>query len=147
MEAPAVLIRPDLGKRPYRLKCRFKIEAHPDPERLRRGAASALEMFVRDMRKQGWEYDPRHPVKLDGPFPIVETVTLKTPHRLTSREMLAGVRQGARFLPQHETMAKPVTPLAMSEYWEFEVKAVFIRDTILTESPDPHEEKEMIQSR
>ena len=143
----SLLIRPDLGKRPYRLKCRFKIEASPPAERLRRGSITALELFVRDMALQGWEYTPKYKVELAGPFPVTEPMTLRTVRPPSSKEMLAGVRQGERFLAKSESLAQLVVPLSENEHWEYEIRAVFIRNTILTEHPDKHEELEVLRHR
>ena len=56
-----VLLRPDLGKRGYRMKCRFRIEAYPVPDRLKKATAEAAVLFIKDMRLREWEYTDRIP--------------------------------------------------------------------------------------
>lgn len=99
------------------------------------------EKFVVQMHQQGWEYDGRHPFKMTGPFPMVPVVTIR-PHRApTAKEMLSYVKNGARFLDNGENTASIVPPLALSEWWEYEIAGVFVRRQIMTEYPDPHEEQ------
>ena len=131
----------DLGKRPYRMKCRFTIEARPARERLKRGALQAHDLFVRDMAKQGWEYLPSERPRLKGPFTPVVPMTVRIRRPPTSREMLRAVAQGATFRAGPEDLAQTVTPLSQNESWEYELSLVFVRATIRFEVPDRHEEK------
>ena len=145
MKAPLIIIRPDLGKRAYRLKCRFVTEPYPSRERVKQGALKVLEWFIRDMAKEGWEYLSGERIRLNGPFAPVRPMTI---HRLRppgSREMLPGVVQGRRFRADAETIAGNVPPLPECETWEYEVAAVFAHKTILTELPDRHEELEALR--
>lgn len=136
-----LIIPRDLGRRCYRMKCRFVIEARPTRERLKQGALRAHDMFVRDMAKQGWEYLASEPPRLAGPFTPVVPMTIHRARAPTSREMLSAVSQGARFRAGEETLAQTVTPLDQNESWEYELSLVFVRETIRFEVPDRHEEK------
>jgi hypothetical protein len=127
--------------RPYRLKCRFKIDPHPGRARLNDEKVRVAEMFVRDMRKQGWEHDARYDdFTMKGPFPMVTTTTLHSRRSPTAREMAPSVASGARFLDNAGSGVLEVPPLALSEYWEYEIAGIFVRPQIMTEYPDPHEE-------
>ena len=137
----------DMGKRPYRLKCRFKIEPRPTRDSLKNGVLKTLDLFAGDMGKRGYEYAPKYGIRLDGPFVPVVPITVRRPQRIGSREMLPGVMQGNRYRDAGGSIARTVTPLSESEYWEYELAAVFIGNTILMETPDPHEEREMIKNR
>jgi len=134
------IIKPDLGKKPYRLKCRFAIDAYPHPDWLTKEAKKIAEQFVRDMKAQGWEHVPEYQFKIDGPFPKVTPMTVKQVRQPTAREMLPYILQGATFPDKGGTMAQDLLPLDQQEYWEFELSAVFFRETLLVEYPDPHEE-------
>ena len=131
----------ELGKKAYRLKSRFVIEARPSRERLKQGALRCMEMFIVDMHKRGWEHVSREWPRLKGPFTPVVPMTIHVRRPPSSREMEYAVRQGATFRAKPETLAQNVTPLEQNESWEYELSLVFIRDTIRFEVPDLHEEK------
>ena len=141
MNAPTLLLRPARDKKAYRLKCRFKIEAYPYPDRLERAKVRMAERFVEDMHKQGWEYAEQFGFKMKGPFPMVETMILRRPRQHSAKEMLAGVLAGNPYRDEGVDYAKPVLALDMQEYWEYELCATFSRMEILTEYPDAHEEE------
>lgn len=135
------IIRPSRDNKGYRLRCRFKIEPLPTRERLDREKVKVAEMFVVDMHKQGWEHDGREGFKMTGPFPMVPVMTIR-PHRVpTAEQMLPYVMNGARFLDTGENTASVVPPLALSEWWEYEIAGVFVRPQIMTEYADKHEEQ------
>lgn len=135
-----LLLRPDLGKKAYRLKCRFRIGALPRRDLLDKAKVQAAEWFVVDMRKQGFEYIDRFAVTMRGPFPCVDPMPLQKPKRLTARQMLAGILQGNKYRAANETLAQNVLPLGESEHWEYELSMVFAHKTMLAERPDKHEE-------
>lgn len=146
-----LILRPDLGKKAYRLKCRFVIGAYPGARALEKGKYEAADLFVRDMAKQNYEYVDRYGFTLAGPFPATETVTLPKPSQqeqwhAPSREMIVAIRAGYRpeQLVQNDGYAKPVPLISETDAWEFELSGVFVHETILMEVPDPHEEKEMM---
>lgn len=136
-----IAVKPTLDNRPYRLRCRFKIEPYPRLDRLDKEKVRVAERFVRDMKLQGWEYDNRHGFKMSGPFPMIEPTTIRVPLSLSAREMLPRLVQGERFLDLGVDTAKPMPQLNSSEWWEYELAGVFIRLAILTERPDAHEEE------
>ena len=146
---PEVLLRPDLGKRPYRLKCRFITNSFPSERMLEKAKYEAAGLFVRDMAKQGWQHVDGYGFKMSGPFPATETIIL--PKRsdqerwhTPSAEILD--TQGFRRRPQQQ-YATTVPQLTETDSWEFELAAVFIHDTLLTEVPDEHEEQEELTKR
>ena len=137
-----ILPPPTRDKRGYRLRCRFKSDPYPMESRLDREKVVIAEKFVADMHKQGWEHDGRYGFKLTGPFPMIPAPITIRPRRMrTAREMLSGVMQGQRFRDEGENYAQPMPKLVFSEYWEYEISAIFVREEILTEYPDPHEEE------
>ena len=138
-----LLMRPSRDKRPYRLRCRFKIDARPSRSRLEVEKVRIAERFVSDLHKQGWENLPSYGFKLRGPFPMVVPVTIKVPRKPTAREMESAVLQGARFLDNGRDYAKAVPKLHVSEYWEFEISGVFAREEIQVEYADRHEEEHL----
>lgn len=99
------------------------------------------EWFVADMKKQHWENLPDYGFKIKGPFPYVEPVTIHIPKRPSAREMLSAVMQGAPFHDEGSDYATALPSINATEYWEFEIKGVFVHEEILTEYPDPHEEE------
>ena len=135
-----LMIPRDLGRRAYRLKCRFVIEARPTRERLKAGALKAMDLFIQDMAKQGYEYLSSQPPKLGGPFTPVVPMTVRIVRPPSAREMQYAVSQGARFRAGEETLAQTVTPLSENESWEYELSLVFVTKTIRFEVPDLHEE-------
>lgn len=151
MNAPSFIIRaagslggvPDLGKRPYRLRCEVVVPGGLRGDRLKRAVERCLDDFVRDMHVRGFEWVSSKGWRREGmPRPYVEPMTIRRPKRLTAKEMLPAVMQGARFLPpKDEPMAATVPALEASERWRYVVSGVFTHDTILTDVPDAHEEQ------
>lgn len=135
-----LLFKPDFGKKAYRLKCRFLIEAYPTEDRLKQGALRAYDWFVRDMAKEGWECLTGEGVRMLGPFSPVQPMNLHRPRLLSSRQMLPAVAQGAKFRATEDFGAKTVIPLSECESWEYELRVVFVRNTIVFDVPYPHEE-------
>ena len=138
----SLLLKPDLDKKAYRMKCRFVIEPYPAPDSLKEGALKAHDWFVTDMAKEGWTYVSGERPRLRGPFPQVVPMTIHRPHIPSSSEMFLAVMQGARFRAGAETIAKTVLPLSQSEYWEYELALVFYRNPLVADVPDLHEERE-----
>ena len=150
MDLPEVLIRPDLGYKAYRLRCRFIMDAYPLSDWVTKTKFKVAEMFVADMAKQGWEYDPNKlPVhergfKLAGPFPQTPDITnIKVPRRYSGKQALLMVAAGNRLHDEGQDYAVTLPTIDISEKWEYELSAVFIHKTILTEIPDSHEEHEV----
>ena len=144
--------RADLGKRPYRLKCRFQVPAGSGPGLLERAKYAAAEQFVADMAVRGYVYiggSSRLPADQRG-FRMafkgahVEVMTsIPKPKRLPSaREMQAAVMQGATFREDEKerSTVKNVPHSSQSEFWDYELSAVFLHDTMLFDVPDSHEE-------
>lgn len=133
--------RPDLGKKAYRLHCKFSIGNHPRPEFLKKATYAAADRFVVDMHKQGWEYVEKFGWDRTGPFPAMRAVALPKRVRVPSaREMLAGVKQGNPYRAQAFYGVQSVPLINESEDWEYRLAGVFVHKTILTEYPDRHEE-------
>lgn len=136
---PELLIRPDLGKRPYRLRCRFTIDAFPKPHWLEKAKYAAAEAFVRDMAKQGFEYVDRLGVTMTGPFPTVEIASsLRRP-----REHFSARRPDFR-RKEPGSMATTLPALTEMPRWDYELAMVFVHKTLLVEIPTAEEEREML---
>ena len=127
----------DLGKKAYRLRCRFRVGAFPGPRILEKAKYIAAEQFVHDMHTQGWEYVDRFGFAMTGPYPAVDAITVHQVRQPSAREMLAGgAAQGNRFRKQGGTVAQNVLPLAENENWEYELAGVFVHNVIVAEVPD-----------
>ena len=137
-----LILRPDLGKRPLRLKCRFKIEPAPSPRQLEVAKNHCADLFVQEMAKQGFAYMSQFHFRITGPYVFMEPSLLPRPIRMRAKDMLPHVAQGARFLDEGATGAQEMPTIQYTEYWEYELSAVFLHDTILGEYALPHEEKE-----
>ena len=135
-----VITRPDLGKKPYRLRCRFRIGALPGERWLEKAKYAAAQQFVDDMAGRGFEYVDHFGFRMTGPYPALVPVTVRVPRRLTAREMLPGVMAVNPYRAGIETLACAVPLLDESEYWEYGLAGVFLHVAILTDTPDPHEE-------
>ena len=145
--------RPDLGKKPYRLKCRFQIPAYSGERLLERAKYAAAEAFIADMAVKGWQYigessrlapDARgfRMTFMGAHVEIMSSV--KRPKRPpSSAKMQAAVMQGATFrAPDDEGASVRTVPhFAEAEFWDYELAGVFLRDTLLMEVPDLHEER------
>ena len=135
-----LLLRPDLGKKAYRLRCRFRIGAFPKAEFLQKAKIKAAERFVDDMHVRGFEYLDAHGFVMKGPFtPWPEPITIRRPPRLTARQMLPMLMQGKKFRAEETTLGTNVLPLSEYEYWEYELAGVFVHRTILVEHPSEGE--------
>src|SRR3972149_2404234 len=136
-----LLLRPDLGKRAYRLRCRFRIGQKPRRDFLEKAKYAAAEKFVADMRRQGWEYVERYGFSMTGPFPSLDPIAIPKRVRVPSaHEMLAGVRQGNPYRAEPVYGVQSVPLLSESDDWQYELAGVFVHKTILTEYTDPDEE-------
>ena len=134
---PGLLLRSDLGKRPYRLRCRFKIGDHPRLEQVQKASAKAAEQFVKDMHVQGWEFVPKYGFDMRGPFPALKVIPLpKAPPQLTARQMAPLVAAGHKFRAAPLEGVQSVPLLGETDGWEYELRGVFTHKTILTELED-----------
>ena len=141
MNNPQITIKPGRDKKAYRLRCRFKTDPYIPTALLDREKVRVGEMFVEDMRKQGWVYDTRYGFKLTGPYPTITPITVHVPRQPTAREMLSGVSQGDRFLDPGGNLAITMPQVASRESWDYEIASIFIRDELMVEVPDLHEER------
>ncbi len=146
------LIRPDLGRRAYRLKCRFVIEAYPTAGRLATVKVEAAERFVEDMAKQGYEYMDKHgvtePRLIGAVTPITGAPTRAQRERFDAAAALPNVMAGDRLRLQHEMDYAVTIPLLNQvDAWQYEITAVFVHKTLLVETPDDHEERKVLLSR
>lgn len=143
-----LLLRPDLGKKAYRLKCRFVIGAYPSERTLEKAKFHAADLFVRDMAKQDWENVSKHGFQMRGPFAAVQVVNLPKRSQqerwhTPSKDMIAAIHAGyTPSLPTAPNYVQTVPDVAEADDWEFELAGVFVHSTIMTELPDPHEERE-----
>lgn len=133
---------PDLGKRPYRLHCRFRVGAKPSQRWLEKATETALEQFVTDMALQGREFIAKQGVKVTFKGAHIAPMGLDRPKRPpSSQRMLPEVMQGAKFRSSGEPRVMTVPHFSQSEYWDYDLSCVFLCDTIVGDVPYPHEEK------
>lgn len=132
---------PDLGKKAYRLHCRFTVGAYPSYRVLEKAKYRAAELFVRDMAKQGFQYVDRHGMTMVFRGASVQVMNLGKPKRPpSSRQMLPHVMQGAKFRSEWEPPIQNALLPSETESWDYELSAVFVHDTILMDVPGRHEE-------
>lgn len=133
---PAILVRPDLGKRAYRLKCRFTLPANPKPSWVEKAKYATAQWFIQDMAKEGWEYVGKFSFTLKGPFPHID-VALSLPKRSKQEQWHFNARQ-----PRLTRVGKGIPGVANVPLldggadWDYELSAVFIRPAIVIEMPD-----------
>ena len=146
-----VLIRPDLGNRAYRLRCRFVVDAAPQQDYYRAIWRRALEKmqhamaerFISDMAKQGWGYLPSQSITMTGPFsetPIVSLRGIRRPHFDARRPDLRRRGDAAA------SLVSIVPDLDKTDRWEYELAAVFVHKTLLMEVPTEDEERKVLAS-
>ena len=145
-----LILRPDLGKGAYRLRCRFTVDAPPRHLQRRAVWAQTLEKmklecaqrFVNDMAKRGWEYMDKHGFQMTGPYHGVQVVDLSKLRRqhFNTRSPDFWHRNGLG----PESAVTTLPSLQESDKWDYELSAVFIHKTLLAEIPDPIEEKETL---
>lgn len=155
MNLPELLLHKDLGKRAYRLKCRFKIDPNPKPDWLERTKFQAAELWVQDMEKQGWEYDPNKLEKslrgftMKGPFvstPVTGAPSRLEQFRFNAKRDLPKILSGDPMrVPDLSRYVATMPSLGESPQWEYELSAIFIRKTLLVEVPDLKEERDIRQ--
>ncbi len=146
-----LLLRRDLGKNAYRLKCRFRIGAYPSERMLEVGKFQAAEMFVRDMAKQGYEYLDKHGFRLNGPFPHIETIQLPKRHQQerwndSAQGLFASVQAGNfKHLAGDGGYARSVPHVSETDDWDYELSGVFVHETLILQTADEHEELEELE--
>ena len=140
---PTLLLRPDLGRKAYRLKCRFIVEAFPKEEWVNQAKFVAAQLFINSMAKQGWEHLEKYGFAMRGPFPETPITPLpKRPPDVSNLEALKMAEAGYHGrLEDESSLVASVLPLSQSENWEYELAGVFVHKTILVEYPDLHEER------
>lgn len=153
-----LLLRPDLGKKAHRLRCRLTIDAAPRHPYMRgfwerefeKAKYKTAEWFVEDMAKEGWTYVEKHGFTIRGPLPAIPLLGLPKASQqprwhIPSQELLAAVRAGHPPPPleaRDDGIVYNVPSLDRTDKWEYELAAVFYRPTILQENPDALERKE-----
>lgn len=139
---PELIFQPDLGKKAYRLKCRFITVADPRPEWVEAEKYRQAERFTEDMSKRGFIYDPNklpaseRGFKLSGPYPATSITGLPPAsdyHQPTGREARDRVLAGDLMRSSDKTYVADVPNLDSTDKWEWELSAVFIHPTIRTE--------------
>lgn len=143
------LVRPDLGYKPYRIRCRVRTLAGRGPDLQGKALLAQVESWIDDMKLQGWDYDDRGGLELTGgPYTVVETVVLQRPKpRMSNKEMLWRVSQGDPCRDTDQGFASLVPDITEVEFWEYEVAATFVHKTILVESPSADEERKVLALR
>lgn len=147
-----LILRPDLGRKAYRLRCRFRVEAFPHAGWLEGAKYAAAEMFVKDMAKQGYEYLDEHGFKMTGPFPCLDVITLPKRSEMAkwhtpSREMLPGLMAGKKYRTSASPFVMTAPNLAETDEWEYELAGVFVHKTILMETPSEDEQRKVLANR
>jgi hypothetical protein len=146
------LIRPDLGKKAYRLRCAFTMPAYPRADFLAKAKVEAAELFVEDMAKQGFAYRDEHGFRMSGPYVPTKVGSIPKRHEQerwhqASRDMLPSLLNGNP--PRVKDPGYVFAPLTLqtSDLWEYRLAGVFVHDTIVVEYPEEHELIKELASR
>lgn len=138
-----------LPNKAYWLHARIAVPAYPKQAWLDEAADKQGALFIADMTRQGWTYIDRGIWISDQPVaktPITGAPSIGERERFNAKEALPRVMAGDRMRLQHDTSRyvanMPTT--AEVEDWEYDIKAAFWRETILTEMPAAHEEREVL---
>lgn len=140
----------DRGRKPYWLHARFSTPAYPKPEWVDELADAAGKLFIADMNRQGWQFEDKHGLWWTGPLqptPVTGAPTRAQREYFRAKDALSRVQQGDKMRARELDYVASVPLLNESETWEYDLKGVFIHDTILVETPDPHEELAMLRNR
>lgn len=134
----------ELGRKAYWLHARFTVPAYPKQTWLDEAADEAGKLFIADMARQGWTYIDKYGIGI-AYEPVAKTPVTGAPSRLererfVARDALDRVRGGDRMRAKEMNYTANVPILGQSELWEYDLRAAFYHATILTETPDPHEE-------
>lgn len=141
---------PDPGKKAYRMHCRFTIGAYPGARMLEKAKYAAAEEFVAHMAKKGYQWigeSSRLPVEQRGwrmEFKGAHIAPMNLPRHprtLSAREMLPQVMAGNKFRVKDDPPVMLVPHFSAAELWDYDISTIFVRDTILMDWPDRHEER------
>lgn len=145
---PELLLKPDLGKKGYRLRCLFTTGPNPSKDYWDKARVTAAERFIQDMKRQGWEFVSRYGFQVTGPKAYIEVGEAPpAPKRFSAKEMLHQAMRGEPIRDTYRSPIQSVPALTLADVWEWELAGVFQRDTLLMEYPSPTEEKEMLRKR
>ena len=151
-----LLIRPDLGRKAYRLRCAFTVPAftvrpgasptecvtrrNVYDEAVKRSAVKVAEKFVVDMGLQGWEIEEKHGFQISGPHTVTPIRSIPKRSRqehwqLPAEKALSILYFGGKIprLGPDPGYVTAVAPLNESEDWEYRIAAVFSRPTLVFE--------------
>lgn len=147
MQAPQFIIHaagsrgnvPDFGKKAYRLK--FSVITGPSPSReaVKYGLRQSFGELERQLKQRGFVFVGERTVRYEETVPHVECVDIRVPRRLSSKQMLPGVMQGAKYRAEDEPVAMTVPLLEETDAWEHIFSGLFVHDTLMADLPDPHE--------
>ena len=130
-----ILLRPDLGKKAYRMRCRFTIDSYPKDEWLEKVKYEVARRFVEDMAKQGYDYIDKFGFKLSGPLDHVAVSHFIPPYNRQEKWHYAA-RDGMPMRVSGDSYASDLPSLAEAEKWDFELSAVFVSRTLVVEVED-----------
>lgn len=138
-----------LPNKAYWLHARIVVPAYPKQVWLDEAADKQGALFIADMTRQGWTYiDKGIWISND---PVARVVAAGAPsieerERFVAKDAISRVMAGDRMRLQHDTSryVSIVPAVEETEEWEYDIKAAFWRETVLTEVPDAHEEREVL---
>lgn len=133
----------------YWLHARIVVPAHPKQVWLDEAADKQGALFIADMNRQGWHYIDKGVWISNQPVARVVAAggpTILERERFVAKDALPRVMQGDRMRLKHDALryVTVVPQLSQAEEWEYDIKAAFWRETVLTEVPDAHEEREVL---
>lgn len=138
----SLLLRPDLGKKAYKMRSRFRIEAEHTREQLNRARNVALNDFIVAMGKRDWQYVSKYLPRITGPYSYIQPSEQAKPQRISAKQMLPGVLQGNKYRESPDTLGVfSPDPVDATEWVEYEISAFFVHPTLVLEIPYSHEER------
>jgi hypothetical protein len=138
-----------LPNKAYWLHARIVVPAYPKQAWLDEAADKQGALFIADMNRMGWAYIDRGIWIANEPIsrtPITGAPSIEERERFVAKDAIDKARQGDRLRLKHDTSRYVTSVFDTSEVeeWEYDIKAAFWRETILVETPDEHEEREVL---
>lgn len=148
--ALTVIIPREAKRKPYWFHCRFSVPAYPKQEWLDKAADEAGHLFIADMNKQGFQYEDRYGIVIrrmpGAATPITGGPSINERERFDARRDMQRVLSGDPMRAREDlSYVASVPVLAEAEFWEYDLAGVFVHDELMVETPDPHEELEVLR--
>src|SRR5947209_3461326 len=144
MPGANLLLRADVGRKPYVLFYRVRVPATASGEQVTRAKQQGLERMIRDLERRGWVFVAADPIPPSGPYPVVPRKGFGKRPSIPKRKP---GQPSARFAP-HDDYTWRISTLPqfdqhsarfLTDTVEWEFAATFHRQTMATEYIPPEE--------